>query len=115
MGPFSRTTTDLDPKQAQRLVAEEGAMLLDVREPDEWAAGHAPEAVHMPLGQLDLSAIPQDRVVVTVCRSGGRSGRAAQALQSAGIDARNLAGGMTAWSGAGLPVRRDDGSTGFVI
>jgi len=59
-----------------------GVYLLDVREDDEWAAGHAPDAVHIPVGTLSEHAdeIPQDREVYVICRSGARSAYAAQAL-----------------------------------
>lgn len=115
MGLFHNSNDfDIDAAQAHRLAAEENAVLLDVREPGEWAAGHAPDAVHMPLGSLDTTALPADRPVVAVCRSGARSSRAAEALRTAGIDARNLSGGMSAWASSGLPVVRDDGQAGTV-
>ncbi|WP_017601472.1 rhodanese-like domain-containing protein [Nocardiopsis lucentensis] len=81
----------------------EGAYLLDVREDDEWRSGHAPGAVHIPLGQLGARAgeVPQDRKVYVVCRVGGRSAQAAAALNQAGWDAVNVAGGMQAWEHAG--------------
>lgn len=111
------TTSDqipqIDPTQALQL-ASDGALLLDVREPDEWAAGHAADATHMPLGDLDPDSVPRDRIVVAVCRSGGRSGKAATALADAGINVRNMAGGMNAWSEANLPITRDDGQPGTV-
>jgi rhodanese-related sulfurtransferase len=111
------TATDriaqVDPTETARLIAD-GALLLDVRELDEWAAGHAPGAVHVPLGQLDPATLPRDRVVVAICRSGNRSGTAARWLAAAGIDVRNLAGGMKAWAADGHPVRRDDGQPGTV-
>ena len=103
----------VDPAEASRL-ASDGALLLDVREPDEWAAGHAPDAVHVPLGDLDPATIPHDRVVVAVCRSGNRSGRVALQLADAGIDVRNMTGGMKAWAADGRPVRRGDGQPGLV-
>lgn len=80
----------------------ENAFLLDVRENDEWAAGHAPGAVHIPLGTLgDRAAeVPQDQKVYVVCRSGGRSAQAAMALNQAGWDAVNVAGGMQDWAGS---------------
>ena len=61
------------------------AFLLDVREDDEWAAGHAPDAVHVRLGELGarVGEVPQDREVYVICRSGTRSAYAAQALGSA--------------------------------
>lgn len=83
-----------------------GALLLDVREPDEWAAGHAPSAVHVPLGELPgrLAEVPRDRPVVAVCRGGGRSAKATAFLREAGVDAHNLDGGMKAWAAAGNPM-----------
>ncbi|MCF7552651.1 rhodanese-like domain-containing protein [Pseudonocardia sp. WMMC193] len=103
----------VDPAQAAAL-ADEGALLLDVREPGEWTAGHIPEALHIPLGSLDAGTVARDRVVVAVCRSGNRSGKAAVLLAAAGIDVRNLAGGMKAWAEAGRTVARDDGTPGAV-
>lgn len=88
-------------------------VLLDVREPDEWAAGHAPNAVHIPLGELparaaELADLPDDRPVYVVCRSGGRSARAAAWLNAAGIaDAVNVAGGMKSWRTEGRPLVGD--------
>jgi rhodanese-related sulfurtransferase len=81
-----------------------GSALVDVRESDEWASGHAPTAIHLPLSQFDPSRLPQADVVYVICRSGNRSARATQALRDMGIDARNVAGGMGAWVAAGLPV-----------
>lgn len=94
---------------------DEGAVLLDVREPDEWSAEHAPRAFHVPLGRLDPKALPHDRLVVAVCRSGRRSGKAAARLADAGIDVRNLTGGMHAWAADGHPIQRDDGQPGTVL
>ena len=97
--------------------AEAGAVLLDVREPDEWTAGHAPGATHVPLGELAarIEEIPGDRPIVAVCRVGGRSQKAAVALANSGYDVVNLAGGMQAWEAAGQPVVTDDGSAGSVV
>lgn len=103
----------VQPAEAVHL-ALSGALLVDVREPAEWASGHAPGAVHMPLGQLDPATVPPDRVVIAVCRSGNRSGTAATQLAAAGVDVRNMAGGMAAWASSGLPVVTDDGGTGEV-
>jgi rhodanese-related sulfurtransferase len=93
------------------LVADlsERAVLLDVRENDEWAAGHAPEAVHVPMGQVaqrldELAGVFADRPVPVVCRSGGRSARVTAYLKQAGWDAVNVDGGMRAWAAAGRPM-----------
>lgn len=84
------------------------AYLLDVREDDEWREGHAPGAVHVPLGQLAarLPELPRDQPVAVVCAVGARSARAAAWLLQQGHDAVNVRGGMHAWQRAGLPVER---------
>jgi rhodanese-related sulfurtransferase len=109
------TPPDIDPAAAVRLIEDSAAVLLDVREDDEWSAGHAPEAVHVRLGDLDPSGLAAAKPVVAVCRSGNRSRAAAMKLAAAGITAYNLAGGMKGWHGSGRPVVRDDGATGTVI
>ena len=106
---------EIDATQGAQLADRGEVLLLDVREDDEWASGHAPPATHITLGTLDPAAVPRDRPIVAVCRSGKRSARAAQALAAAGHDVRNLAGGMNAWAAAGLPVVRADGTAGQVI
>lgn len=90
------------------------AVLLDVREPDEWTAGHAPAAVHIPLGDLsarqgEIPELADGERLYVVCRSGGRSARATEALGQAGYQAVNVAGGMTAWALAGKPMRSETG------
>jgi rhodanese-related sulfurtransferase len=102
---------DIDPAAAWELLGA-GAFLLDVREDDEWNAGHAPQAVHMAMGTVAdrLDELPSDRIVVCICRVGGRSGAIAAALAEAGYDVRNVDGGMLAWEAAGHAVV--DGSGG---
>jgi rhodanese-related sulfurtransferase len=94
----------------------EGAWLLDVREDGEWAAGHAPDATHIPLGQLGARTgeLPADDEIYVICRSGVRSGRATQALNGAGWRAVNVAGGMQDWAAAGRPMTTDSGATPYV-
>lgn len=105
----------VDPAEASQRV-ESGALLLDVREPDEWSAGHAPEATWIPMRELGgrQAELPADRPIVVVCRSGERSGRVTVALRRAGYDAANLSGGLLAWASAGLPVVTDCGDAGTV-
>jgi rhodanese-related sulfurtransferase len=94
------------------------AYLLDVREDEEWAAGHAPTATHLPMMQIParLDEIPHDRDVVVVCRVGGRSAQVVAYLLQNGFDnVYNLDGGMFAWAAAGRPVVGEDGSAGHVI
>lgn len=94
-----------------------GAYLLDVREDDEWEAGHAPIAHHVALGDLEerYEEIPKDLTIVCVCRGGGRSARAAAALAGVGYTTINLEGGMRAWAGEGLDVITETGAAGEVI
>jgi rhodanese-related sulfurtransferase len=93
-----------------------GAYLLDVREDDEWAAGHAPGALHVPLGELGerFGELPRDREVYVICRIGQRSAYAARALDGAGLNAINVADGMTGWAAAGRPMISEDGAEPYV-
>lgn len=111
--PTPTTTPETTVVEASRRAG--GTVLLDVREIDEWAAGHAPGAQHRPLSGLRTDAVPAGSTVLCICRSGGRSARATAALRSAGIDATSVAGGMSAWEAAGLPVVRSDGGRGIVL
>ncbi|MER5492506.1 rhodanese-like domain-containing protein [Streptomyces sp. NPDC002454] len=99
----------------------DGDFLLDVRELDEWEAGHAAGALHIPMsdfvaryGELTQAA-PQDGRVHVICRSGGRSAQVAMYLVNQGIDAVNVAGGMQVWAASGRPVVDDRGRPGDVI
>jgi len=91
--------------------------LLDVREDDEWDAGHIEGAQHVPLGALAdrLTEVPKERTVVAVCRSGGRSEAAVRGLRRLGYEAENLEGGVNAWSRGGLPLVDAGGRPGRVI
>jgi rhodanese-related sulfurtransferase len=90
--------------------------LLDVREIDEWQAGHAPEAVHIPLGDLQqrIGEVPDDREIYVICRSGGRSAHAAVWLNHVGRQAVNVAGGMQSWTAVGRPMVSETGQPPFV-
>ena len=112
---MSTPVPEISATEAQRRAQAGEVLLLDVREDDEWAAGRAAEAVHVPLSRLDPSTVPGDLPVVAVCRLGGRSAAAAQALAARGLEVANLHGGMQAWAAAGLPVVRDGGAPGEVV
>jgi len=89
-----------------------GAYLLDVREPDEWSAGHQPGAHHVPMREIParLTEVPKDGDVVVVCRVGARSGQVVAFLTANGWgNVRNLTGGLTAWAAAGKPLVSEDG------
>jgi rhodanese-related sulfurtransferase len=93
------------------------AVLLDVREDEEWAAGHIAEAVHVPMNRVparvayDPASLPTDRPIVVVCRMGGRSAAVTAWLAAQGYDARNLDGGMLAWARAGRPMVSESGGS----
>ena len=88
-----------------------GALLLDVRGDDVWAAGRAPGATHVALAELPdhLAELARGRTIVCVCRSGGRSARAARFLLESELDAVNLEGGMIAWAQRGRALECDGG------
>jgi rhodanese-related sulfurtransferase len=110
-GPGQVPTISADDVQA-RLTSDDAAaqpLVVDVREPDEWAEGHIAEARHIPLGQLaaHVDEMPRDRDIVLVCHMGSRSARATALLRRAGFDrAINMTGGMDAWKGHHLPIER---------
>ena len=106
----------VDVVEARRR-SEAGAVLLDVREPEEWSAGHAEGARWIPMGEIEvrLTELPTDGAgLVVMCRSGSRSGMVTQTLVRAGYDAANIAGGMHAWAEAGFAVVTDAGTPGEV-
>jgi rhodanese-related sulfurtransferase len=113
---FARPYDKVSASEAAALV-ERGVILLDVREPHEWQAGHAPKARHMPLGQLPQRAreLPSGRAILTICRSGSRSARAAAMLAGDGWQISNVTGGMRAWARANLPVVAKGGRPGRVV
>ena len=82
------------------------AFLIDVREPDEYEAGHVATARLVPAGSLAGAAgsLPTDRTIYVICASGRRSLRAASALVASGLDAVSVAGGTSGWAGSGRPV-----------
>src|SRR3954453_23597192 len=93
------------------------AKILDVREPEEWAAGHVAGSQHLPIGEIiaRVDEIEDDGgEIVVVCRSGYRSAHVAAWLEQQGYAALNLAGGLDAWAAAGRPLVTDEGSAGRV-
>jgi rhodanese-related sulfurtransferase len=104
----------MDPKSVYE--RRQDVQLLDVRDDDEWSAGRIDGARHVPLAQLParLAELDRNRPVVTVCRSGGRAGRATEYLTGAGFTAETMDGGMTQWASSGLPLTAADGRPGHV-
>ena len=101
-------TTHVDPQEALRLL-NEGALLIDVREPDEHARERIPNAKLIPLSRLSTPPDPHAaQQVIFLCRSGGRTASASERLAAAaGGNAYVLRGGLDAWKAAGLPVLKD--------
>lgn len=96
----------------------EGAKILDVREDNEWAAGHIEGAQHIPLGDLPAryGEVPLDEDVYVICRSGGRSRQATEWLNLNGFDAVNVNGGMGAWNlDNGKPIVADGTGEPYVM
>lgn len=105
MTPDPDDAPDLAPAEVLDL-QRAGALLVDVREADEWAVGHVIGALHLPLSELPerWRELPDADRTVFVCRTGGRSRQAADAFTAAGrTGCANLAGGSQAWVAAGLP------------
>lgn len=92
---------EASPAEVERQLADGQAILLDVRDADEWAEGHVPGSVWIPLQALPgrLAQLPKDRTIYVICHSGGRSARAVQFLKANGYAARNVAGGIMKWPG----------------
>lgn len=97
------------------------ALVVDVREADEWAAGHIDGALHVPMSDFVArfgevtEAVADGRRAYVMCRVGGRSAQVTQYLVQQGIDAVNVDGGMLAWDDASRPMVTEDGSAAFVL
>ena len=95
--------------------------VVDVREDDEWAAGHVEGALHVPMSDFVArfgevtEAVADGRTAYVMCRVGGRSAQVTQYLVQQGVDAVNVNGGMLAWDGAGRPMVADNGTPAFVL
>ncbi|WP_055106564.1 rhodanese-like domain-containing protein [Paenibacillus ihumii] len=95
-----RVSKEISPQElSARLKKGEAVKMLDVREPEEWAAGHIEGAKHIPLGQVleRLSELDADEELIVICRSGNRSGLACELLEEKGFNVVNMAGGLLAW------------------
>lgn len=99
----------------------DGVFLLDVREDDEWDAGHADGALHIPMSEFVArygeftEAAPEAGTVHVICRSGGRSAQVAMYLAQQGLDVVNVEGGMQAWAASGRAVVDGKGQPGTVV
>lgn len=111
--------SEWDTDEAQEQLQDDAVLIVDVREPDEYGAGHLPRAVNIPRGTLEGAADPNykhrdERLcrahgekILLYCQTGGRSAMAAATLQDMGFDrVVSLAGGLDVWEAEGLPVAR---------
>src|ERR1700730_11580133 len=106
-----KNITEIRPTDAATKVKSSGALIVDVREEDEWDEEHIPDAVHLSRGTIELDIeekVPDpNAVVICHCGGGGRSALAAESLQKMGYkNVRSIAGGLKAWKAAGLPVTK---------
>jgi rhodanese-related sulfurtransferase len=109
---FGPPVPSLDAAAAQAKLNEKPRpLVLDVREPSEYAAGHIAGSTLIPAHQLSsrMGELPKDREIICVCASGSRSSSAARQLASNGYNVLNLSGGMSRWLRAGLPVKKGMG------
>lgn len=105
---FFNTTPSVSVQEAHKSTQKQGTVFIDVRTAGEYASGHAEGARSMPLdllGANDVAELARQDAVYVICRSGGRSAAAVEALRQAGVNAINVSGGTLAWQGEGLPMR----------
>ncbi|MFF2553507.1 rhodanese-like domain-containing protein [Nocardia sp. NPDC058058] len=108
--PIEEVPAEFDAAAPWATTAPAPALLVDVREDDEWRLGHAPGALHIPLVDLPprLDELDYDAQIYVICRQGGRSVQAVQYLESVGFEAVMVSGGMVAWQQAGRALTGDD-------
>lgn len=106
---FATKGNHLNAEDAKaRIDSQQPPFILDVRQPDEFRAGHIAGAKLIPLNELRsrIGELPEEAEILCVCRSGARSGSAVSQLTNAGFNAFNLRGGMMGWQIAGYPVQK---------
>ncbi len=109
--PASSFPLEIQPAEVQKL-RDEGAFLIDVRQPEEYAESHIPGVSLIPLGELAgrLSEVPQDKTVVVICQSGRRSAQGRDILLNAGYtQVTSMAGGMNSWANTGYSTETGSG------
>lgn len=99
---------EITPEKAFEEITSGRAIGIDVRESDEWKAGHASQVLWNPKSEFNPSDMPKDRPVILICRSGVRSGQIALEFASHNNAIYNMAGGMKAWREAGLPMESEN-------
>jgi rhodanese-related sulfurtransferase len=106
-----KNITEISPEDAAAKLQNRDAVIVDVREKEEWAEEHIPHAIHLSRGTVELEIeekVPDSNaVIICHCGGGGRSALAAESLQKMGYkNVRSMAGGLKAWKAAGLPTTK---------
>jgi phage shock protein E len=106
-----KNITEISPRESGAKLQSGEAVVVDVRDKDEWDEGHIPGAVHMSRGTIELDIeehVPDtDALIICHCGGGGRSALAAESLQKMGYkNVRSMAGGFKAWKAAGMPTKK---------
>ena len=101
---------DITPQDAFAEIASGRAIGIDVRESHEWEAGHAENVSWNPMSAFDINALPTDKPLIFICRSGNRSGQVASAVAGQFENVFNMSGGMKAWNEAGLAMVSSSGT-----
>ncbi|MGB4497057.1 MAG: rhodanese-like domain-containing protein, partial [Methylococcaceae bacterium] len=109
---FAESVPAISPQQALQMQEAQKAVIIDVRENDEWNSGHIAGAIHIPLGEISSRvselAKYQNQAVIMQCRSGSRSAKAADILAKSGfIHVHNMDGGLNAWQKADLKIQQN--------
>ena len=105
---FGPEISSINAREAQKqLSTNPRPLLLDVRQPDEYKSGHAPDARLIPLNELNLrlGELPKNKEILVICATGNRSRSATRQLVKAGFKATNISGGMSGWKQAGFPIK----------
>lgn len=105
----------MDVRTAHDHAQHPDVVLLDVRQPNEWEAGHAVGAAHLPLAQVPHAEFETGTHYLVICRSGARSAQAVAFMNNSGIQATNVDGGMNDWMAAGLPAESETGQPPEVV
>lgn len=102
-------TQNLSVQEAHAMITSGDAYGIDVRESNEWTAGRVDGVAWNPITNFNFDALPTDKPLIFICRSGNRSGRVCEALEPTRPGVYNMVGGMQAWHAAGLPMVSDFG------
>jgi len=111
VGEAKKNVTEISPDEAAAKLQNHEAVIIDVRDKDEWDEEHIPHSVHLSRGTIELDVeekVPDpSAMIICHCGGGGRSALAAESLQKMGYkNVRSMAGGLKAWKAAGLPTSK---------